>query len=50
LSSFSDRGLAGRYPLIAQTAPKKALASPPADASAAIGGKTISIHLQLAAA
>jgi hypothetical protein len=41
---FLTAALLAVTPLIAQTAPKKALASPPADASAAIGGKTISIH------
>jgi hypothetical protein len=41
---FLTAALLAVTPLIAQTAPKKAPASPPADASATIGGKTVSVH------
>jgi hypothetical protein len=41
---FLAAALLAVTPLIAQTAPKKAPASPPADASATMGGKAISIH------
>ncbi len=36
--------LIAAIPLMAQNAPKKPAVSPPANASATIGGKTISVH------
>ena len=41
---FLAAALIAATPLLAQNSPKKPPASPPADASATIGGKTISVH------